>query len=461
MQARPLRPLSPPSPARLRVSFVPADPFFCLVLSVLYHQLSGSGEHQLHLRCFPAAFDLPMFWSAEQLQQLSGCSFTLSSSYVDAETDYKIRLPQWLAAAHLPTPFPIPSFDQYRLALAAVMTRGFRDRSGLPCLIPLLDFCNTTVRGKETAYLAWEAEGEGGVVLSAGSCGLRQGQAVTIVYGEERGNSSLLERYGFVLQDNTEDSVELDLQLIADAARSTGLTLAHASQQRGSKRRRLDTEQKLQTEEEEKDGGDDEDEDDSDDVIDELVEQMAEEFFSLHLQRPLPSRLIKFAASLCQHYPAAELLQHTDRPPAEPSLPLVLKDGEIPIGKDEGKEAEQWVTSAPLQLTEEAESEVLQLLYLAMNQRLSLWPTTLQQDEGTMTELEAGLRRAGQSQEDTRRLRMALLLRLSEKRILLHHIHELRQRLSQLMQSLALREEDSGSEQDSETADTSEGDVPV
>ena len=290
--------------------------------------------------------------------------------------------------------------------------------------------CSTTAtRQWQTAVVEAEERAaisagttRGGVQLLSANDGLAAGEEVTIIYGDERGNSSLLQRYGFVVEGNEEDTCDMDVQQLATIARDMGATPQPAAKQRKTEHTAMKA--AADGDREEKAVADEEDEEVEDDGADELVDQLPEEFIPLVMpppytspatRPPLPLRLLKLTAALLSYYPTNQLILHTDTKPFSLSLPLRLH------GRPEEKEAvdvvdvvgRHWVTSEELRLEAEEELDVLQLLWVALNERLAVLGVA-EDESGDKTG-------QGESEEDERRRRMAEVLKASERRIVTAH----------------------------------------
>ena len=431
------------------------DPFLSLCLTLLYERaLKKSSVHKRHIDALPTHFDLPLTWSATQLTHLSSTSVALRPPIADLATDWTLHIQPYLAA-HPSFPRIQPLDHQW--AVCCVLSRGFRDRNGRPCMVPLLDYCNTVVSGlgstkAASCYIGWDDRGA--VQLLSGADGLGAGEEVTIAYGEEHGNSSLLQRYGFVDEDNQEDTCDLDVQQLANIARDMGAMPQSAAKHRKvEKPKKADANGETEAQAAEDEGEDeDEEEEGEDDGIDEFIDQLPEEFIPLTMPSPYPSsatppplplRLLKLVAALLSYYPTHQLILHTDVKPFALSLPLLLDDRSQQVGQD-------WVTSAELKLEAEEELDVLQLLWVALNERLAV----LGAAEGGSGDKPA----ESESEEDGRRRRMAEVLKASERRIVMAHNDNVKKRIAFLMASLNASSEEEGDEGDEEQEEDDEAD---
>ena len=468
--------LRPDSNADIAASLPADDPFLSLCLTLLHERANNTSDspHQAHLNALPTHFDLPLTWSASQLTYLSATSLALRPPIADLATDWTLHIQPYLTAH--PT-YPRIQPSDYQWAVCCVLSRGFRDRDGRACMVPLLDYCNTLVATsggggggsgtRASCYIGWTETGD--AVLLSGGDGLAAGDEVTIMYGEERGNGSLLQRYGFVVDGNEEDTCDVDVQQLATIVREMGATplrsakhrkLDKPAQQQETKQDRNEqavAEEKWEERDEAEEGDEEED-----DGIDEFIDQLPEEFISLTMppsypspaaSLPLPLRLQKLVAALLSYYPTDQLVSHTDCKPFTLSLPLRL-DGELrqgtaekaEVGGEVGQQQEtsDWVTSEELRLGMDEELDVLQVLWVALNERLAL----LSEAMGGSSEKEV----QAESEEDGRRRRMAEVLKASERRIVAAHNDNVKRRIAYLLESL--QDEDAG--EDGEDDDESD-----
>ena len=412
--------LRPDSSAAIASTLPVDDPFLALCLTLHYERAMGDASpHAQHVAALPAHFDQPLAWDAVQLRHLHDTSLAVRPPLVELEADWVLHVRPYLRAHHA---YPHIEPGDHQWAVCCVLSRGFRDRDGQPCMVPLLDYCNTTVAtagaggaSGPSCYIGWEESGS--VVLLSGAAGLAVGEEVTIAYGEERGNASLLQRYGFVVAGNAEDTVDLDVERLA---RTADDMVHFAKPTPGTKRGRAGQAQ----------DEDDEEDDGASYRYMEYVDQLPEEFISISMPPPyvsatvtppIPLRLLKIAAALLNYYPWQELIEHSDVKPFAQSLPLRL-DGEG--RREEAEEAEeenggQWVTSAELELTLEEELEVIELV----------WPMCLEMSQ----EREFSERLSRDSEEDRTRWRLAGVLRASERRILAAHADNCKRRVAHLL----------------------------
>ena len=317
--------LRPDSGSAIASSLSADDPFLSLCLTLLYERANHSQSAQkAHIDALPTHFDLPLTWSASQLSHLSSTSLALRPPIAELATDWTLHIQPFLAA-HPSYPRISPVDQQW--AVCCVLSRGFRDREGQPCMVPLLDYCNTEVAGggkRASCYIGWDEAGN--VQLLSGESGLEAGEEVTIVYGEERGNGSLLQRYGFVVEGNEDDTCDMDVQQLAAIARDMGAAPQHPVKHRK-------TEQPAETTAANGHGtaSTTTEENEDDDGIDEFIDQLPEEFIPLTMPPPYPSpatlsplpvRLLKLVAALLSYYPIEQLIAHTDVQPFTQSLPL-------------------------------------------------------------------------------------------------------------------------------------------
>ena len=399
-----------PDPAIVGDGPASSDPFLSLVLTLLHHLHSSSPSlHSsllsLHLSSLPTAFDLPYFWTPSQLAYLSGTGPVLHP-LADPDSDYALYVRPFLSAH---PELPALTLLDYKRALATVSSRGFRDGDGLPCLVPLLDFCNTRSGAKGdrvSGYVGWNDEGD--VLLFAGADGLSAGEEVTIEYGEERSNASLLQRYGFVLADNAEDVADIDVHEVAALARDLGASVRVRNA--------------------------DPDLDDDDDVED-FVEELSVEFLPLRSQQPMPPLLLHIAAAFLGHIPKEELTKHEGEPDCYGrSLPLRVK-GKDGLVRDDDASAAKAVVSSSVEVTlrRTAELDALRVLYMALMDRGPACATPAEDDEAELKREEEKRRQQPDGDdEESRRRRMALLLRLSERAIVHEHLQQSLMRIKDL-----------------------------
>lgn len=316
------------------------DTWLALVLMIL-HELSLGDRSQYHgyLSSLPSRIDVPMVWTSHQMSFLNGCSFLPRARFFDLRHDFEsIVVP--LVRAH-PALFPPKTctFETFARANSWILSRAFRPRVGesrAPCLLPLIDLCNTTSlrlepdeRGHEqriNADVKW-VEADGGPTLQVHTLPgsrLKAGQQIYIPYGSiGLSNASLLTRYGFVEgvyphTENESDELSLDTRMIVDLIHGVGGGVATSDAQSEEEEARAVHQKHTKAStatgdvSAAKTNGND-DKDDDDDVSDDdsaagdtrahaghvaFIEGLPFEYFRVPATGELPLRFIQFIAVL-------------------------------------------------------------------------------------------------------------------------------------------------------------------
>ena len=187
------------SARRLRAA-TPADVWSCrLGVSVLVELLRGpSSPFAEYVDSLPRAYSVPMFWTAPEVAALD---------YPPLVTQVQKRgrlLAKLGTEGYSVAAAPVDT-SSLGWAMAASSSRAFRlGPSETPTLLPLIDMCNHAAAPSAVVVPAKD----GAVVLKVGAAPLPEGAEVSLSYGA-LSNDDLLLDYGFILDDNPNDTVQI------------------------------------------------------------------------------------------------------------------------------------------------------------------------------------------------------------------------------------------------------------
>lgn len=204
---------------------LPADEL--LALHLMHERAKGGGSRFApFLRSLPRAFDLPVFWTDEQLRELAGTNVLLLTQMM------KRQLAADFAAIHaaimdeFPAVFPAadpgyarPTLADYEWAMGAIWSRAFgvtRDQRYLHVLCPAMDMFNHDVHLRNplddfVRYNAQEQTLEHRVCTDDGAV-VPPGAPLMISYGQYS-NAKLLYSYGFAVPGNPRLALDLWMKI--------------------------------------------------------------------------------------------------------------------------------------------------------------------------------------------------------------------------------------------------------
>eukprot|EP00467_Chlorarachnion_reptans_P005046 CAMPEP_0114524564 /NCGR_PEP_ID=MMETSP0109-20121206/21928_1 /TAXON_ID=29199 /ORGANISM="Chlorarachnion reptans, Strain CCCM449" /LENGTH=514 /DNA_ID=CAMNT_0001706027 /DNA_START=68 /DNA_END=1612 /DNA_ORIENTATION=- len=207
-------------------------PNLMLAVHLMFESLNPESFYAPYLAALPREFSLPLFFTAEELNEMEG-----SPSYYDALKIQKQTLRQYVLASKLlgdrgglAAGLKIPTFTyrDFRWAVGVVMTRqnripGQQDPSkSVLALIPGWDFCNFKDGEVATQYNDEVHASESFTMED-----VKEGKQIYIYYGK-RPNSKLFLFSGFIAEDHKSDYVEVlfsDSDTKSEIAKIRGMML--------------------------------------------------------------------------------------------------------------------------------------------------------------------------------------------------------------------------------------------
>jgi len=201
-----------------------------LALHLMHERGKGTGSFfSPFIRSLPRAFDLPVFWSDEQLQELAGTNVLLLTQMM------KRQLAQDFAGIHtaLMDEFPSvftprqgpnasytrPTLQDYEWAMGVIWSRAFgvtRDREYLHVLCPAMDMFNHDVRLRNPLddFVRFDEDAQTleHRVCTDGGIAVASGAPLLISYGQYS-NAKLLYSYGFAVPGNPRLALDLWMKI--------------------------------------------------------------------------------------------------------------------------------------------------------------------------------------------------------------------------------------------------------
>eukprot|EP00698_Gefionella_okellyi_P003254 TRINITY_DN13038_c0_g1_i1.p2 TRINITY_DN13038_c0_g1~~TRINITY_DN13038_c0_g1_i1.p2 ORF type:complete len:424 (-),score=91.62 TRINITY_DN13038_c0_g1_i1:249-1520(-) len=182
-----------------------------LSLHLLKERLSGNSFWAPYLAILPPPNpNLPIYWSAEELQQLNGSiALDLTQTRVNRISQFFTSVVQPLTQ-RFPKDFPDTTFDINNIAWAysIVMSRAYALGESL-VLVPMLDMVN---HGNVANRFGMFPAEEGGQFHIIAQEPIAKDEEVLVSFGNKT-NAELLSTYGFVLFDNIHDGVSVRVAL--------------------------------------------------------------------------------------------------------------------------------------------------------------------------------------------------------------------------------------------------------
>ena len=198
-----------------------------------------------YISTFPTNFraNLPLWWSIDELAQLSSQSSTLRSAArgLVSFARYYCHVDQLLASlsanskVKMPFPRSFFSLNNFRWAMSVVMTRQnpvpFRNKSGelagrVLALVPVMDMANHDPTLDQGTFFDDETD----EICIAASTSLKCGDELCMFYGP-RSNQEFLIHCGFVTDGNIHDTTTIAIQVYAEKDPLYKLRISVLSQQ--------------------------------------------------------------------------------------------------------------------------------------------------------------------------------------------------------------------------------------
>lgn len=358
------------------------DGWLSLVLMLFHEWSKGStSKHYTYLQSLPASYDMAhtLFWNETQLSQLTGTTVFSQPDFAELEQDfYQFILPftkqhqQHFNAAQI-------TVETYKRLVGACMSRPFRMEDGNgPFLIPLGDcvnmsytHCNCTV--------TWNESGDW--ILST-TKPVAKGEQLYILYSDGLSNASLLARYGFTLDENPYKFVEIEASFIVQLIQLQQSMSEQNNSGAGVKRKRNTTSSQTAN--------------------------------KRSAASPTATSQLDFADALdtlVDELPTPFFRMDTDSIDDHPALLAFVATNLqlIPIERYTAALQDRTIMPSLLQsLTTTLRQRVYESLSLLLHSRIKLYPTSLQQDEAELQQLQ----QVSSLLPDQYRLKMALQVRI-------------------------------------------------
>eukprot|EP01119_Soliformovum_irregulare_P006932 TRINITY_DN19342_c0_g1_i1.p1 TRINITY_DN19342_c0_g1~~TRINITY_DN19342_c0_g1_i1.p1 ORF type:complete len:453 (-),score=115.86 TRINITY_DN19342_c0_g1_i1:84-1442(-) len=198
-----------------------------LTLYILHEKIvNPNSEWKAWLDVLPEASEMNniLFWKNSDIKKLEGSP--LHKRALDRKAEVKLRYDFMKSTVFRPYAQmwdPEPTEDQYKWAVSIVRSRNLSIRDDIwdaesvkqPALIPYLDMFRHVPLTDDMSLevYTWNVEAEQMEVKTNAS--IKSGQEIFISLGE-KANSELLDFHGYIIEDNANDCVHLEVELMSD-----------------------------------------------------------------------------------------------------------------------------------------------------------------------------------------------------------------------------------------------------
>lgn len=196
---------------------IPADEVLALHLM---HERSKGDESFFapFIASLPKQFDLPVFWSEHELNELKGTNVLLLTQMMKKQLQHDFENIHEAVAEDFPDLFaalPKLTMDDYVWAMSVIWSRAFGVTKGgkyVRVLCPALDMFNhdVTLRNALDDFVSYNDKKD--VLTHHVAKDVAEGDPLHISYGQYS-NAKLLYSYGFISRDNTLQAVDFWMKI--------------------------------------------------------------------------------------------------------------------------------------------------------------------------------------------------------------------------------------------------------
>lgn len=180
-----------------------------LALHLMHERSKGAQSfYAPFIASMPKSYDMPVFWSQDDLKQLTGTNVLLLTNMMKRQLAHdfeNLHAPLFASYASIFAPFPELTLDDYEWAMSVIWSRAFgvtKDQRYLHVLCPAMDMFNHDVHLKNALDDFVSYEETKNVMQHRVAFDVASGQTpLSISYGQYS-NAKLLYSYGFVVPGN-------------------------------------------------------------------------------------------------------------------------------------------------------------------------------------------------------------------------------------------------------------------